>query len=133
MAVYRSDPSVSIIWQPVCPRASQGAALSRRKRGGDTSLAGPRCPNHPPPARQPVDLASIGCGSRIAQSRGMIRYSGTPRPGARRGPERIVGGRTMRGKRQRVETTAETEPTLDDREEPVGLMRDVVAHTETSP
>jgi len=39
----------------------------------------------------------------------------------------------MRGKRQRVETTAETEPTLDDREEPVGLMRDVVAHTETSP
>jgi len=39
----------------------------------------------------------------------------------------------MRRKRRRVETTTETEPTLDDREEPVGLMRDVMAHTETSP
>ena len=39
----------------------------------------------------------------------------------------------MRRKRRRVETTTETEPTLDDREEPVGLMREVVAHTETSP
>jgi Family of unknown function (DUF6335) len=39
----------------------------------------------------------------------------------------------MRGERRRLETTAETEPPLDDREEPVGLMRDVVAHTETSP
>jgi hypothetical protein len=39
----------------------------------------------------------------------------------------------MRGKRRRLETTAETESPLDDREEPVGLMRDVVAHTETSP
>lgn len=38
----------------------------------------------------------------------------------------------MRRKRRRVETTTETEPT-DDREEPVGLMREVVAHTETSP
>jgi len=38
----------------------------------------------------------------------------------------------MRRKRRRVETTTETEPTLDDREEPVGLMRDVMAHTETS-
>ena len=39
----------------------------------------------------------------------------------------------MRSKRRRLETTAETESPLDDREEPVGLMRDVVAHTETSP
>jgi len=39
----------------------------------------------------------------------------------------------MPRKRRRLETTAETEPALDDREEPVGLMRDVVAHTETSP
>jgi Family of unknown function (DUF6335) len=39
----------------------------------------------------------------------------------------------MRRKRRRLETTAETEPLLDDREEPVGLMRDVMAHTETSP
>ena len=37
----------------------------------------------------------------------------------------------MRRKRRGVETTAE--PTLEDREELVGLMRDVVAHTETSP
>src|SRR5262249_10570112 len=33
--------------------------------------------------------------------------------------------------RRSVETTAES--TVDDREEPVGLMRDVIAHTETSP
>jgi hypothetical protein len=39
----------------------------------------------------------------------------------------------MRRKKPRVETTTEPEPTLDDREEPVGLMRDVMAHTETSP
>lgn len=39
----------------------------------------------------------------------------------------------MRSKRRRLETTAETEPPLDGREEPMGLMRDVVAHTETSP
>ena len=37
----------------------------------------------------------------------------------------------MRRKRRSVETIAE--PTLDDREELVGLMRNVVAHTETSP
>jgi len=37
----------------------------------------------------------------------------------------------MRPKRRSVETTAES--TVDDREEPVGLMRDVIAHTETSP
>jgi len=37
----------------------------------------------------------------------------------------------MRRRRRRVETTAES--TLEDREELVGLMRDVVAHTETSP
>jgi len=43
------------------------------------------------------------------------------------------GGHVMPRKRRRLETTAETEPALDDREEPVGLMRDVVAHTETSP
>jgi len=39
----------------------------------------------------------------------------------------------MRRKRRRVETTAETESKPEDREEPVGLMRDVMAHTETSP
>src|SRR5215468_12732442 len=55
----------------------------------------------------------IGRGSRIAERMGHD------------------GGRLMR--RRRVETTTETEPTLDDREEPVGLMRDVMAHTETSP
>jgi len=38
----------------------------------------------------------------------------------------------MRRKRRRLEAT-ETEPTAQDREEPVGLMRDVMAHTETSP
>jgi len=38
----------------------------------------------------------------------------------------------MRRKRRRLEAT-ETEPTAQDREEPVGLMRDVLAHTETSP
>jgi hypothetical protein len=37
----------------------------------------------------------------------------------------------MRRKRRGVESTAE--PALEDREEPIGLMRDVVAHTETSP
>jgi len=37
----------------------------------------------------------------------------------------------MRRKRRGVEATAES--TLDDREEFVGLMRDVAAHTETSP
>src|SRR5215472_9518324 len=36
----------------------------------------------------------------------------------------------MRRKRRGVETTAES--TLEAREEPVGLMRDVMAHTETS-
>jgi len=39
----------------------------------------------------------------------------------------------MPRKRRRLTTTAEAESALDDREEPVGLMRDVVAHTETSP
>jgi len=39
----------------------------------------------------------------------------------------------MPRKRRRLATTAEAESALDDREEPVGLMRDVVAHTETSP
>ena len=38
----------------------------------------------------------------------------------------------MRRKRRRVETTTETEPTLDDREEPVKLMRDMITHTETN-
>ena len=38
----------------------------------------------------------------------------------------------MRTKRRRLEAT-ETEPGAQDREEPVGLMRDVMAHTETSP
>jgi len=38
----------------------------------------------------------------------------------------------MRRKRRRLEAT-ETEPRAQDREEPVGLMRDVMAHTETSP
>ena len=38
----------------------------------------------------------------------------------------------MRRKRRRLEAT-ETEPGAQDREEPVGLMRDVMAHTETSP
>ena len=37
----------------------------------------------------------------------------------------------MRRKRREIETTAES--TLEDREELVGLMRDVVVHTETSP
>src|SRR5215471_863293 len=67
------------------------------------------------PARQAIDLTTIGRGSRIAHRMGHD------------------GGRMMRRKRRRVETTTETEPTLDDREEPVGLMRDVMAHTETSP
>ena len=38
----------------------------------------------------------------------------------------------MRRERRRLEAT-ETEPGAQDREEPVGLMRDVMAHTETSP
>src|SRR5262249_39181756 len=42
-------------------------------------------------------------------------------------------GDVMPRKRRRLATTAEAESALDDREEPVGLMRDVVAHTETSP
>jgi Family of unknown function (DUF6335) len=39
----------------------------------------------------------------------------------------------MQRKRRRADTTAETKSELEDREELVGLMRDVVAHTETSP
>lgn len=39
----------------------------------------------------------------------------------------------MQRKRRRSDTTAETKSEIEDREEPVGLMRDVVAHTETSP
>jgi Family of unknown function (DUF6335) len=39
----------------------------------------------------------------------------------------------MQRKRRRADTVAETKSELEDREELVGLMRDVVAHTETSP
>ena len=39
----------------------------------------------------------------------------------------------MQRKKRRAESTAETKSEIEDREEPVGLMRDVVAHTETSP
>jgi hypothetical protein len=39
----------------------------------------------------------------------------------------------MQRKRRRADTVAETKSGLEDREELVGLMRDVVAHTETSP
>src|SRR5262249_1114091 len=83
----------SIIVQPECPCASTGSDPVGTGAGRRYLLGGASMPHTaPPPARQPVDLASISCGSGIAQSLSMIGYPTTPRRGSRRARGQIGGG-----------------------------------------
>src|SRR4030095_12778587 len=123
-------PSIRLERRPKDSRrwrfAPRGAPAGLLVRGAPAPAGGTPMPHRgSAAARQARDFSSLSCGSHIAASWGMAtqdkRHSGNR------------GGHAMPRKKRPTPTLPSTDAQPDDREELVGLARDVAAHAESGP